>query len=103
MPRKGYALVVDRANGWCEAYASRRCNGQGQHVHHRKLRSGGGLNTAGNCVHVCHECHSYIHANPADSYERGWLVHSWDEPGLVPFLRLGRFVLFDDEGGFDGC
>ena len=33
-----------------------------------------------NLVLLCRECHSHVHANPEESYEEGWLVHSWDSP-----------------------
>jgi hypothetical protein len=29
---------------------------------------------------VCKVHHIWIHENPAMSYERGWLVKSWDTP-----------------------
>lgn len=84
------------------------CGGEGSDVHHRKPRRAGGtrdgaINALSNLVLLCRRDHARVESERSLAYERGWLVHSWDEPGLVPFLRLGRFVLFDDEGGFDDC
>jgi hypothetical protein len=30
------------------------------------------------------EQHDWIHSHVAESYELGWLVHSWQEPADVP-------------------
>lgn len=42
--------------------------------HHRLARSQGGKHELSNCLYVCSACHNWIHANPAVSYERGWMV-----------------------------
>lgn len=60
-----------------------RCGGQGVHVHHRKLRSQGGDDSEANLVRLCLECHVWVHANPAEAYESGFLVHSWDDPEVI--------------------
>ena len=64
------------------------CRGEATHKHHRKLRKHGGTDEAANLLALCGTgtlgCHGYVHANPAISYERGWLVHSWDDPKEVP-------------------
>ena len=77
-------------------------NGYNFAVHHRKLRKQGGQDEAANLIAVHHKCHNLgtgsIHLAPAWSYERGYLVHSWDEPGDVPILRPdGSWVLLDNE------
>ena len=53
------------------------------HTHHRKLRRHGDERPV-NLMRVCADCHQEIHANPAESYEMGWMVHSWDDPAEVP-------------------
>lgn len=66
--------VVAEAAGWrCEA-RTRACNGQVEQVHHRKGRDGQRLTEIQYLLAVCHPCHEYIHANPSESYERGWMV-----------------------------
>lgn len=62
---------------WCEVRAE-GCWGHASQTHHRKLRSQGGGNEPENLARVCTPCHVFLHANPAWSYERGWLVKSWD-------------------------
>jgi hypothetical protein len=76
--------VRARSRGRCEAGASANCTGQGEHVHHRKLRSQGGTNDLANLLDVCRRCHATIHANPAASYATGLLVRSYDDPAQVP-------------------
>lgn len=71
--------VIARAFGRCEANTpvcpSREH--RGDHVHHVRRRSAGGQHDPANLLLVCEEAHSYIHAHPAESYEKGWLVPSW--------------------------
>lgn len=71
--------VKFRSGGVCEAVTS-VCTGKGEHLHHRKLRRSLD-NTAQNLLHVCFSCHRYIHDNPSTSYEKGWLLHIWENTG----------------------
>jgi len=78
--------VKERAQNQCEA-----CGGPGPvHLHHRKLRSQGGLHEAVNLLHVHLSCHASIHANPSRSYLLGHLVRSYDDPALVPVAPCVR-------------
>ena len=54
------------------------------HRHHRKLRAQGGTDEPENVMLVTPEQHRWIHDHPAFSYERGWLVKSWQDPAEVP-------------------
>lgn len=47
--------------------------GDATEVHHRSGRGEHFLNVD-SWLAVCHECHAWIHAHPAVSYERGWLT-----------------------------
>lgn len=68
--------TIDRAHGRCEAgITAAGCTGRAEHVHHMQLRSQGGSDDIANLLAVCHRCHGHIHANPAESYEMGWLRH----------------------------
>jgi 5-methylcytosine-specific restriction endonuclease McrA len=77
--------VLLRDEGRC-----RRCLREAAEVHHRRLKQRGGtkdeetLYGLSNLVSVCRRCHNEIHAEPALSYEQGWLVHSWQDPEDVP-------------------
>jgi hypothetical protein len=42
--------------------------------HHKLRRSQGGSDDASNTADVCGVHHAWIHANPAESYEAGWLI-----------------------------
>jgi len=54
------------------------------HRHHRKLRSQRGTDEPENIMLVTPEQHDWIHRNVGESYELGWLVHSWEDPAEVP-------------------
>jgi hypothetical protein len=61
------------------------CDGaRAVHSHHRKLRSQGGTSDPSNILLTCLDCHQATHANPLRSYSLGHLVHSWDNPKLIP-------------------
>ena len=77
------SLSYRRAGGRCEARCDPGCRGRPSQLHHRRMRSQGGDNRSVNLLAVCDICHGTIHANPALSYERGLLVHSWDDPAAV--------------------
>lgn len=67
--------VQSRSRGICEVCRQ----SDGLHLHHRKMRSQGGPDTAANLLLVCLGCHDYIHANPVEAYENGWLVPGWKD------------------------
>lgn len=70
--RKAREAVRDAAGGVCEARCD-GCTGSGHHAHHIRRRSQGGQDTVTNLLWVCRSCHDWIHANPAASYELGYL------------------------------
>lgn len=76
------AAVRARSKGKCELRASPGCWGYAVSIHHRKLRRHHDHRPV-NLLHTCVPCHTYAHDNPAEAYERGWLVHSWDDPAEV--------------------
>lgn len=73
--RKARKAVRDRSGGMCEAGIQGVCTGRAQHVHHLTLRSQGGGHDPEGLLDSCLACHGHIHANPAESYEQGWLRH----------------------------
>ena len=72
--------VRARSRGVCEA-AAKVCTGTAVYFHHRKMRSAGGSHSAVNGLDVCLPCHDWIHGHPEASYERGLLLHSWENEG----------------------
>lgn len=71
-----------RSGGRCEV-RSNVCNGVAAHFHHRKLRRHKDQRLV-NLLHACDSCHRHIHDNVGVSYLMGWLVHSYDDPAVVP-------------------
>ena len=73
-------------------------------LHHRRMRSHGwtGLHNASNLIWLCGSgttgCHGWVHMHPAEAYEHGYLVHSWDDPHKVPVdhSQWGKCYLWDD-------
>ncbi len=68
--------IVARSGGLCEApdACKRPMPHAGEHAHHALMRS----HTAGHdpalMLWLCAVAHAAIHANPAESYDRGWLI-----------------------------
>lgn len=92
-------LVRERSGGVCEVCGAQRAT----NYQHRKNRSQGGQWSASNGLDVCGSGttgdHGYIHAHPAESYERGWSVKGAYDPAEVPVQTRHGLVLLDDEGG----
>ena len=101
MDKKIVQIVVDRAKGFCE-----KCGGAAtasMALHHRKLKSRGGKDSASNLIWVHHICHNLgthsIHSQPALSADKGWMVSSWAEPHESPLVKPdGTIVLLQDDG-----
>lgn len=77
--------VRRRSGGRCEARTT-VCTDTAHAFHHRKGRGSKDQREV-NCLHLCHECHRHIHANPTKSYLMGWLVHSYSDPADMPVRR----------------
>lgn len=102
VPADVYKTVMfrseDTAQAACEAMIRGVCTYTPEHWHHRRMRSQGGGHHVANGLAVCSACHSRIHATPSFSYERGFLVHGWEEPADRPVLRRGSWSLLYDDG-----
>ena len=71
------------------------------HLHHRRLRKHGGQDCPSNLVAIHSRCHTWVHGHPEASYERGYLVPSWQEPAEWPLLLPnGTTVRLAPEGGY---
>ena len=72
-----------------DEYLCQRCLKPAEHVHHRQLKQMGKtydeelLYGLANLVSLCSKCHREVHAEPARSYEQGWIVHSYDDPAAI--------------------
>lgn len=86
IPQTVSEAVTRRSRGLCEASTPACPDGphKGSHRHHKLPRSLGGEHTPENLLHVCTTAHTWIHEHPADSYEHGWLTHSWEPTNPLP-------------------
>ena len=94
-------IVQERANGYCEV-----CGGAAEEsmaLHHRKLKSRGGKDSAANLISIHHGCHNMktgsVHLNPEWAERNGYMVPSWREPDEWAInLPTGGFALLLDDG-----
>lgn len=65
-------VVKARSGGLCEASVRAGvCTIYATRIHHARGR----LTHNPECLlHLCDQCHVWIHAHPAVSYERGWMM-----------------------------
>jgi hypothetical protein len=94
-------LVCERAGNYCEVCG--KSAELSMALHHRKLKSRGGKDSASNVVRIHHKCHNLgtksIHLNPSMAEINGWMVGSWQDPEEAPFLRPdGTHVLLMNDG-----
>lgn len=71
----------ERAGGLCEI-ATPLCPAglhQGAQAHHRLRRSQGGQDTPENLMWLCNGAHTHVHAHPAESFEKGWLLRRTEQ------------------------
>lgn len=99
--KKIVALVVERAQGYCEVCG--KVATESMALHHRKLKSRGGKDSASNLMRVHHSCHNMstgsIHANPQWAEDKGYMVASWQEPREAPMhTSNGKIVLLQNDG-----
>jgi hypothetical protein len=89
--RKSRPIVKDRSRGMCEVRIPGVCEGRATNYHHRLPEGQGGSSEPENLLHLCGDgvrgCHGHIEHNRAQAYEKGWLVHSWEDPAEVPWWR----------------
>ena len=66
--------AIERRSGdRCEA-ANSGCQGRATMIHHIRRRSQGGEGVIDNGLHVCAQCHQWIHEHPKDAAAKGWLI-----------------------------
>lgn len=66
-------VIAEAANWVCQA-GTPVCEGNVEQIHHRKGRDGELLTDPTYLLAVCFPCHTYIHAHPQESYDKGWMV-----------------------------
>lgn len=99
IPEKSRSAVQNRDLGRCQ-----RCGGGSQrHWHHRRSRSVRDelTHSPANGVLLCTWDHAYVHANPKQAMEEGFIVSRYDDPTEISFKRWdGKWILPDIKGGF---
>ncbi len=94
--------ILERDGGICV-----RCHCEACDVHHRKPKGMGGTSDEevaygmANLISLCRECHSRIHAHPAQSYRDGFLVQSWDNPELIKIVSSLGALKISSDGSFE--
>lgn len=94
-------LVEGRAGYYCEICGLPATESMA--LHHRKLKSRGGKDSASNLIRIHHSCHNLssdsVHLNPKAAEEKGYMCPSWSEPDEYPFTRPdGTQVLLLNDG-----
>ena len=97
-------VVFARCQGFCEKCGQRL--GESWALHHRKLRSRGGINAVENFLALHHKCHNLdtdsVHANPKAATLSGHMVSSWQNPAECPVtLPDGSNVILTVEGTYE--
>ena len=106
---KARQLILDRADGVCEAMFVDECNSRIEAIHHRKPRKMGGskrsdINQPSNGLAICQPCHVAIESFRLVALDRGLLVsqHNSEPVSCVGVWRRGVWVLLTDAGGVVG-
>ena len=69
----------------CQIQWDEGCQGRSTDIHEPRMRSrGADICNPAECVAACRYCHDKVHANPAESTGRGWLVPSGQRTQAVP-------------------
>ncbi|NBX51770.1 HNH endonuclease [bacterium] len=97
------AIVWARSRGYCEKCGTQLPDSWA--LHHRKLRSRGGKDEVQNFLALHHECHNLgtdsVHLNPSYATDKGYMVHSWEDPRECPVtLPDGSIVTLTPEGSY---
>lgn len=97
---KTKTIIRARAKNLCELCGLPVVSAQ---YHHRNPRRMGGtsresLGWASNCLYLHPKCHENVERNRKQGLENGWLCYSNDTPSEIPVLRMGKWVLLNDDG-----
>lgn len=72
------------------------------HVHHRVRRSQLGRDSWVNLITLCATCHEWVHRNPDEARNGGWLLRGTDDPAQAEvdhWLWPAGPVFLEDDGG----
>lgn len=104
-PSKKTCDMVDRRDGYRCVRCGRSLYAVSGSRHHRMLRKQAPKSikhNVENLILLCGSgdtgCHGYVHANPAESYGKGWMVKSYEIPASKPLLTFHGWVLLHHDG-----
>ena len=65
---------------WLDGRACEKCGtAVATEIHHRRTRGHRGhLTLPANAARLCHACHRWVHDNPREAHDLGWLVWPGD-------------------------
>jgi hypothetical protein len=95
VPAEVLKALAARSDGFCEAQLP-GCLGTATDPCHRVGRAQGGPDTLANCWWGCRRCHEWAHARPAEAYDLGLMLKSWQIPELEPMAYRDRWVLLGE-------
>jgi hypothetical protein len=91
------SIMAARSGGVCEGCRRAAATDWS----HRKPRSQGGPWCPSNGLHLCRDCHAWIHHNPIEAYSVGWGLRSTTDPATTPaLLAVHGWVLLTTDGNF---
>jgi hypothetical protein len=100
-PKSTVALIYARTQGYCEKCGN-YMRQEEMNPHHRQLKSQGGKGVVENGLGIHHECHRWVHDNPADSYKYGWMIPNGDTPLMLPVLLPSNiYARLTNDGRYD--
>ncbi len=85
--------IFDRSEGTCDL-CGRAVDPNAWECHHRKLRSRGGRDSHANLVCLHPGCHAWVHQNPIEATENGFMVPSGADPAAVPVRRFLAYFVY---------
>ena len=99
---KAKELVRQRSKECCELCGTRANEPQ---YHHRRPRGMGGTRRkesgdVANALYLHFKCHERVERNRMEALEKGWLIRQSDEPILVPVVRMGEWVVLNNDGTY---
>ena len=64
------------------------------------FQSGKESGDVANALYLHFKCHERVERNRMEALEKGWLIRQSDEPILVPVVRMGEWVVLNNDGTY---
>ncbi len=98
----GYPAQRERAYSRDKGRCIRCVRRPGEQIHHRQGRRIADPHRLSNLITLCADCHRYVHAHPAESYDAGTMV---PRNGIrtttgTPIKTTRGWILLADDGSY---